>query len=428
MTIKNYGLTILALVITLIQPLRSQYYEYSIDSGIGIPYFELVIHKQFDEDCQSNRLVLIAHFLNDDLTFVKSDSSGYDANFELLLAVYDQKDQVVISRTINKKINVQNFESTNSREEKCVLKEEMQIAPGKYKLLSRALDLISNKSAQRKSEINLPEYREKKLDISGVLFLQSVQLDTAGKIIDFSPAIGNNFNAHSGNFYIYFDIFATQAPGEISIRYLMTSKKSGDGFDTTIVHRLNQKVSSHLLQVDKAKLKKNKYTLRIEAKYDDVSVSKEQAFSFYWSDIPNTTDDFDLALRQMAYILLPDTLDKYEKANLEEKQSFFRRYWAERDPDPATAKNELKNEYFKRINYANQQFTAFGQDGWMTDRGRILIKFGFPDDIERHPFEMGERPYEIWRYYTLRKMFLFEDRSGFGDYRLHPNYLDVEFQ
>ena len=66
-------------------------------------------------------------------------------------------------------------------------------------------------------------------------------------------------------------------------------------------------------------------------------------------------------------------------------------------------------------------------EGWRTDRGRIYIKFGPPDDIERYPFEMGTYPFEIWRYYSLRKVFVFVDRTGFGDYYLHPDYYDEEY-
>ena len=130
----------------------------------------------------------------------------------------------------------------------------------------------------------------------------------------------------------------------------------------------------------------------------------------------------------MRYIIPHDSLDKYKNSDLDVKQVYFKRFWKLRDPNPKTTKNELKDEYFKRVNYANRNFTGFGQNGWLTDRGRILIKFGFPDDIERHPFEMGTQPYQIWRYYGLRKTFVFLDQTGFGDYRLHMDYLNVEFQ
>ena len=150
--------------------------------------------------------------------------------------------------------------------------------------------------------------------------------------------------------------------------------------------------------------------------------------TFFWKAVPNTLTDIDEALRQMVYILPPDSMSYYLDAPLKEKQEFFLRFWKSRDPNPNTKKNELMDEYFKRINYANANFSSLSTNGWLTDRGRILIKFGQPDDIERHPFELESRPYEIWRYYTLRKVFLFEDYTGFGDFRLHPDFLHVEYQ
>ena len=84
-------------------------------------------------------------------------------------------------------------------------------------------------------------------------------------------------------------------------------------------------------------------------------------------------------------------------------------------------------EYFSRVNFANREFSSFNDDGWLSDRGRILLKFGFPDDVERHPFELDSVPYVIWRYYGIRRIFLFWDQNGFGDYRLHPNYQNQEY-
>ncbi len=144
--------------------------------------------------------------------------------------------------------------------------------------------------------------------------------------------------------------------------------------------------------------------------------------------MPANITDLNLALRQMVYIIHPDSLDYYLDAKLEDKQRFFKKFWADRDPDPKTKINELMDEYFRRINYANEHFSGLSNKGWTTDRGRILIKFGQPEDIERHPFELETRPYEIWRYYSQRKIFLFEDQTGFGDYRLHPDYLSMEYQ
>jgi len=416
-----------AAVFVLSTPAMAQYHEYAQQSGIGIPFFQLAVHRTFSSDLKHSHIKLTAQFLYDDLTFLRSDTSGYDAEFEILFAVYDAQNQVVVSHTINKKLNVKNFESTNSRSRWVILKDAFDLEPGDYKLLARAVDLNSTKSAQRKVDLKIADYAGKQVAISDILFAKDLKQDSLGQLTDIMPTFGNNFNIRSGYFYVYFDLFVQQPPTEATIEYILTTKKEKKSFDSTIVRQITQPLTPVWVKISRERFRFNKYTLQVRVKTAAGELQQEQPLSFFWSIVPRTEQDIDLALKQMSYILDPDTLKKYEKASLSEKQAFFKRFWKERDPDPQTARNELKNEYFKRVNYANRHFSAMGQDGWRTDRGRILIKFGFPDDIERHPFEMGTRPYEIWRYYSLRKVFVFQDVSGFGDYRLVPGYLDEEF-
>jgi len=406
----------------------AQYYETSQQSGIGIPYFDVVLHNQFDENLEGNLVVVMTQFTYDDLTFVKSDSSGYDAEFELLIAAYDKKENVVVSRTINKNVNVKDYTFTNSRDKKMSMKNSINLDTGEYTLLVRATDLTTNKIASRKMSLKLPNYQEKEISISGISFLQKVEFDSVMQIVDFTPTIGNNFTARAGSFYIYFDLFTQELGDPVEIQYTFSNKKGKVELDTIIVKEIDKPVSSHIYKVEKDDYSENRYRLEVSTKQGKYKAKAEQNFSFFWTEVPGTDEDIDLALEQMTYIIPNDSLKKYKKSTFKKKQAFFKRFWERRDPNPKTAKNELKDEYFQRINYANRKFSAFSQDGWVTDRGRILIKFGFPDDIERHPFEMGTPPYEIWRFYALRKTFLFEDRTGFGDYRLHPAYLDVEFQ
>jgi len=68
----------------------------------------------------------------------------------------------------------------------------------------------------------------------------------------------------------------------------------------------------------------------------------------------------------------------------EEREQFIEQFWLRRDPTPDTVENEYKEEHYRRIAYANERF-ASGIPGWKTDRGRIYITFGPPDEIESHP-------------------------------------------
>jgi GWxTD domain-containing protein len=97
-------------------------------------------------------------------------------------------------------------------------------------------------------------------------------------------------------------------------------------------------------------------------------------------------------------------------SNDEERDNFIEAFWQRRDPTPDTEENEYKEEHYQRIAYANEHFAA-GVPGWRTDRGRIYIVFGKPDEIESHPSggtyerpmdegggETSTFPFEDWRY------------------------------
>ena len=118
----------------------------------------------------------------------------------------------------------------------------------------------------------------------------------------------------------------------------------------------------------------------------------------------------------------------------EEREDFIEQFWMRRDPTPDSMENEYKEEHYRRIAYANDRF-ASGFPGWRTDRGRIYITFGPPDEIEDHPSgglydrpidEGGGTtstfPFQIWRYRYLQGvgtdiLIEFVDPTLTGEYR-----------
>ena len=97
----------------------------------------------------------------------------------------------------------------------------------------------------------------------------------------------------------------------------------------------------------------------------------------------------------------------------EEREQFIEAFWQRRNPDPDSAENTFKEEHYRRIAYANEHY-ASGIPGWKTDRGRIYIMWGPPDEVDAHPtggnwdrpMDQGggsttTYPYEDWRYRYL---------------------------
>jgi len=111
----------------------------------------------------------------------------------------------------------------------------------------------------------------------------------------------------------------------------------------------------------------------------------------------------------MSFILdAPNDIERFRR---------FTDFWDKRDPTPGTKRNEKQEEYYYRIASANQNFGGT-HDGWKTDRGFVLVRFGDPDFVRRKPHSFDYEPYEIWEYQRIGRQFIFVDRTGFGDYEL----------
>jgi GWxTD domain-containing protein len=105
----------------------------------------------------------------------------------------------------------------------------------------------------------------------------------------------------------------------------------------------------------------------------------------------------------------------------ESRQEFIEDFWAKRDPDKETEENEFREEFFRRIQYANEHFFE-GPPGWKTDRGRMYIYFGAPDRMDGNPMTnvSGMRGWILWIYYRYGFAVYFFDRRGDGQYNIEP--------
>jgi GWxTD domain-containing protein len=105
------------------------------------------------------------------------------------------------------------------------------------------------------------------------------------------------------------------------------------------------------------------------------------------------------------------------------RQEFIDEFWSKRDPTPGTPENECRDEFERRIAYANRWFRenrASGQ-GWNTERGRILLQLGQPDQRSLVDMTSSSRikAIERWIYQDFNLYLEFVDKSGFGELRLN---------
>ncbi|MFY9729838.1 MAG: GWxTD domain-containing protein [Candidatus Acidiferrales bacterium] len=116
----------------------------------------------------------------------------------------------------------------------------------------------------------------------------------------------------------------------------------------------------------------------------------------------------------VVYIITPEERSAFVHLQTnEEREQFIEQFWQRRNPDPDSAENTFKEEHYRRIAYANEHY-ASGIPGWKSDRGRIYIMWGPPDEVDSHPSggsydrpategggSTSTYPFEDWRYRYL---------------------------
>ena len=147
-------------------------------------------------------------------------------------------------------------------------------------------------------------------------------------------------------------------------------------------------------------------------------VSPEE--SFERSQYARMTEEEIDRMVEHVDIIASDTERRRLKSirDLDERRRYFMTFWNVRDPDPNTPINEFQEQFYALVQYANDRYTNSFSEGWKTDRGRTLVKFGAPTAIDPHMFDTGYVPYEVWEYNNIpgegQAQFIFADADEFG--------------
>src|SRR5438309_896855 len=124
----------------------------------------------------------------------------------------------------------------------------------------------------------------------------------------------------------------------------------------------------------------------------------------------------------LRYFDRQDWVDSLRKASVADRPSVWRRFYKATDPVPMTPENEALDQYFRRVQTANQRFQESGDPGWLTDRGEVFITLGEPDDVFDFSSDVSRSGVRgvRWTYSSLRLTLFFQDQTGFGRFRLMP--------
>jgi GWxTD domain-containing protein len=360
------------------------------------------------------------------IQFVKSED-GFTAHYSITVSVFDESNEKLISeKTWNEKMFAKDFETT-LQDNYYLSTKSFDLVPNNYSIRCEVEDNESKKNYIHNDKITVKDL-SKPLSVSDLMLIDR-QIEVEGKT-RYIPNITRNVANQSEGLKVYFEVYSDSAQKvyldyTITTVYSMSVEEKDKIFETIDSIGLHKSINQIYTFLHNAQLSMGQYKLNLNIndinKEDVVSASK--TFISRWVGMPSSIVDLDKAVGQMVYIAKPAELDYIKDAkDRDEKLKRFLAFWKAKDPTPNTEENEVFEEYYRRIEYANEHFKHY-IEGWRTDMGMVYITLGPPNNVERHPFEYDSKPYEVWEYYDLNRQFVFIDETGFGDYRLlNPEY------
>ncbi len=390
---------------------------------IGIPKIFIEVLGFASDVPNESRLDVYIQVPYDAIFFVKN-ADIFLSNYELIVNIYDVSNNLVKEKLWNESIKTSTYEETVSPKLNKLSQQSFQLPAGKYSLVVQIRDMETKKGAKFSRNVELRDFRQQKFTVSDVMLLSKLTVVGEKKII--IPNISGNVVDLGEGFFAFAEVYNSTDADSVEIVYEISKDKSKTLRSGKETQPLVKGKNSLFFKINSGDLPMGDYTLEIKMNpnLQQITTSISRKFSIYWRGMPVSIVDLDAAIDQLTYIEQASEIARIKKLPFNERLESFKEFWKKKDPTPNTERNELMEEYYARVEYANKNFKHYIA-GWKTDMGMVFIVFGTPNNVDRHPFDIDSKPYEVWYYYELNRQFVFVDQTGFGDYQLTTPIWDV---
>jgi GWxTD domain-containing protein len=430
------------------------------DQTIGMPPYVFRTY-QFAATARGKvRVEVYIGMVNDILQFVKispaagDDSSageaGYRAQYEVNVTIWDKQKNPVDSRNWKRELVVSSFDATNDRKKLNLEHAAFDLPPGEYEIAIEITDRDTGKNLRERKPLKLNPLDDGQLRLSSVVFTTPAAAAPKGRPLaaemvaqrdslryNFAPIILSKTSNRSAA--AYFEIYGAPTGETLQLRYQILDwrrqvqqewSETLAVAQTPLRHLVDfaGKINEaglhtfHLVAKSSSKAAEGRSLASADTKQQDAEA--EESFHVQISAEGNYTaalaENKTLRYAPLRYIVKGADYKQMLEAGEAGRDSLVAAFWRQRDPDPNTADNQLREEFYRRVAFADMRFASAssGKPGWETDRGRIYIKYGPPREVHHQFAEQGAAPYEIWLYPDLDLHFIFRDKTGAGDFEL----------
>ena len=400
-------------------------------SGYGDDLVQLPFHIDYAAfaDSQSDNIHLEVYYkiFSSALTFEKR-AEKFKAAYEMAIIV-NRKGKQVTGTTRSGDLFADDYETTLSRKDFIIDEVVFELQPDDYELVGIMTDSFSGDKREEKRDLKLKKFGSKKPFLSGLEFVRETEFDKGNSKFSrdgmtMIPSVSRAYGYDDPQVVVYYQIYNDQDfDGEYLAKYAVMQSNDQILVDTALFTGQG-KVTGRLERFDTDTLLPGKYDLivKIESPGHKWELLAEGRFISEWSALAIVKNDYKTAVDQLRYIASKEQIDKLLGTPQDKHIEAWKEFWRSLDPSPGTPENELRDEYYRRVRYADLNFGVFGKDGWKSDMGMVYITYGPPDEVERHPFDIDSKPYQVWYYYERKLRFVFVDYNGYGEYELQYPY------
>ena len=354
-TIDRFALAVGA--IGLMLPISEVFGQTEMNRSLGEPhlsfYSDAIVYAS--DQPQKSRIELYVQVPHDEIRFIK-EGDQYIARYEVNVTLSTAEKQVVQEQTWNVDVPVSDFSQTSQTKLYSLSHRMMDVDPGNYQLLIQVKDQESRKTSQQRKALLVTDFSKDSLSMSDIMLVN--RLSTDGQRRSIVPNISGTINYLSEGFFVFCELYSNVRSDSVDIVWKIYDSKKNE----VVSRSKRQATTGHMTEVfcrvDSTGLKMGPYYVTIEAtsqiaagvKPAILKATTSRTFSVRALDLPLSVVDLDKAVDQLIYIARESELAYIKEApNQDEKLKRFLEFWAKRDPDRSTARNELMEEYYARV-------------------------------------------------------------------------------
>lgn len=357
------------------------------------------------------------------LSFVREGES-YRAPYEVHVALSQGGNEVTAINSMEI-VRVPTFKEINRTDESVIFQHYFRVRPGSYTIAFQVRDAGSARNTMQEGLITVPGLRNGLLSTPVLVYEATprLMLDSLPRILA-SPRSSVVFGADS-TVSVYLEGYGTQS--RLPVGFVVQNDRGAVTWRDTVVLQRHGNLLSGSVSIPISRVGIGIANVTF-TRADATDTVRTPVFVSFGNDIPLLS--FEEMLTQLRYYAAPERIKTLREAPLEKRGTVWAEFLRSTDPVPSTSEHEGLTAYFTRIFQANIRFReeAFGRSGWLSDRGKVFVALGEPDQIYEQTTNVPlsstsvtqRSRVQYWEYAQYRLRFLFYDESGTGRWRMTP--------